>query len=70
MRRPRAWLATTHSGGVGAPPGWPLRAARQELADDPGQCPDESAARRRNKNAAVKRREARRPALLAGDPFR
>jgi hypothetical protein len=48
-----------HSGGVGAPPGWPLRAACQELADDPGKCPDESAARRRDKNAAVERREAR-----------
>ncbi len=24
-------FAATHSGGVGAPPGWPLRAACQEL---------------------------------------
>ena len=66
MRRPRVRLVILHSGGVGAPPGWPLRAARQELADDPGQCPDESAARRRSKNAAVKRRKARRPALSVG----
>src|SRR5215216_7707478 len=35
MRRPRAGLVTSHSGGVGAPPGWPLRAACEELADDP-----------------------------------
>ncbi len=67
---PAGGLVTSHSGGVGAPPGWPLRAACQELADDPGQCPDESAARRWSKNAAVKRREARRPTLLAGGPFR
>src|SRR3954447_4586795 len=26
---------TMHSGGVWGPPGWPLRAACQELADDP-----------------------------------
>jgi len=39
-----------HPGGDGAPPGWPLRAACEELADDPGS-PDESAARRRDKNA-------------------
>ena len=37
MRRPRTRLVTSHSGGVGAPPGWPLRAACQELADDPGK---------------------------------
>ena len=36
MRRPRVRLVTLRSGGVGAPPGWPLRAACQELADDPG----------------------------------
>ena len=36
MRRPRARLVTSLPGGVGAPPGWPLRAACQELADDPG----------------------------------
>ena len=59
-------LAILHPGGVGAPPGWPLRAACQELADDPGQCPDESAARRRSENAAVKRRKARRRASFAG----
>src|SRR5215216_5551582 len=35
VRRPRTSFATSHSGGVGAPPGWPLRAACQELADDP-----------------------------------
>src|ERR1700675_2580303 len=29
----------SHPGGVGAPPGWPLRAACQELADDPGTSP-------------------------------
>src|SRR3954468_5064294 len=34
MRRLRAGLVTSHSGGVGAPPGWPLRAACEELADD------------------------------------
>src|SRR5687767_14062748 len=66
MRRLRAGLVILHSGGVGAPPGRPLRAARQELADDPGKCPDESAARRRDKNAAVKRRKARRRASFAG----
>ena len=37
MRRPRMGLVISHSGGVGAPPGRPLRAARQELADDPGK---------------------------------
>jgi hypothetical protein len=68
MRRLRTRLVTSDPGGVGAPPGRPLRAARQELADDPGQCPDESAARRRKENAAVKRRKARRPASSAGGP--
>src|SRR4051812_28457678 len=58
-----------HSGGVGAPLGWPLRAARQELADD-RPLSGESAARRRKENAAVERREARRPASLAGGPWR
>src|SRR2546422_9089843 len=69
VRRLRASLVSSHSGGLGAPPGWPLRAACQELADDPGECPDESAARGR-KIAAVERREARRPVSLAGDPWR
>src|SRR5215212_1787086 len=34
MRRLRVELVTQHSGGVGAPPGWPLRATCEELADD------------------------------------
>src|SRR6476620_2097816 len=34
---PRTGLVNLHPGGLGAPPGWPLRAACQELADDPGR---------------------------------
>ena len=64
MRRPRVSLANSHSGGAGAPPGG-TTAPRQELAD--GRAADaqafaksrtKSAARRRNENAAVERREA------------
>src|SRR5207342_969906 len=72
VRRPRACLASTHSGGVGAPPGG-TTAPCQELADGRGAWAKarppavESAARRRKENAAVERREARRPASLAGD---
>src|SRR4051812_23102216 len=65
-RRPRVSLASSHSGGVGAPPGgtkascrsW-LTAARKRAA--------ESAARRRKENAAAERRKARRRAYPAGD---
>jgi len=32
VRRPRAWFAATHPGGVGAPPGGTM-ASCQELAD-------------------------------------
>jgi hypothetical protein len=45
-RRPRICLASKHPGGVGAPPGRPLRAACEELADDRTSS-GESAARRR-----------------------
>ena len=34
MRSPRAGYASQHSGGPGDPPAWPLRAGREELADD------------------------------------
>jgi len=58
VRRPRACLASTHSGGAGAPPGT-TRGACQELAYYPGpKCPEGRAARRRNENAAMERREA------------
>jgi hypothetical protein len=61
VRRPRACLASTHSGGAGAPPGT-TRGACQELAYYPGpKCPEGCAARRRKKNAVMERREA--PAL-------
>ena len=69
MRRPRACLASTHSGGAGAPPGWPLRAAREELADDP-ESPDESAARRRDKNAASGAPKGERPDRKGRKPRR
>ena len=42
MRRLRAWFAATHPGGFGAPPAWPLRAGREELADGGRQCPREA----------------------------
>ena len=61
VRRPRACLASTHPGGVGAPPGT-TRGACQELAYYPGpKCPEGRAARRRSQNAVMERREA--PAL-------
>jgi len=61
VRRPRACLASTHSGGAGAPPGT-TRGACQELAYYPGpKCPEGRAARRRSQNAVMERREA--PAL-------
>jgi len=55
VRRPRASLASSHSGGVGAPPGVTTHPC-QELADVWADCgaqapprdPDESAARRRS----------------------
>jgi hypothetical protein len=64
MRRPRARLVTSHSGGVGAPPGWPLRAACQELADDRhrrrkrGPTPKENAAVERRKASALRQGRA------------
>jgi hypothetical protein len=70
MRRLRAGLVTPHSGGVGAPPGWPLRAACQELADDPGKVrtkarpdaetrtPQWSAERRASRSQGMRRRKA------------
>jgi len=65
-RRPRTRLATSYSGGVGAPPGG-TTASRQELADCDAHRVAESAARRRKENAAAGRRKARRPPSLAGD---
>src|SRR5712691_6148279 len=69
VRRPRASLVSSHSGGLGAPPGG-TTAPRQELADGRGANASTKSAARGLKNAAVERREARRPTLLAGDPWR
>ena len=55
-----------HPGGVGAPPGG-TTVPCQELADRRRKSARESAARSRKENAAAERREARRPASLAGD---
>jgi len=61
VRRPRAGLANRHSGDGGAPPGG-TTASRQELAHPSAQCGSgTSAARRRSENAAMVRRETRRP---------
>jgi hypothetical protein len=65
-RRPRVSLASSHSGGVGAPPGG-TKASCQELADGGAKSAAESAARRRKENAAAERRKARRGAYPAGD---
>ena len=65
VRRPRACVASTHPGGVGAPPGT-TKGACQELAYYPGpKCPEGCAARRRNENAVMERREA--PAFSKGN---
>src|SRR3954463_15478058 len=57
VRRPRARLVTSPSGGVGPPPAWPLRAAARSWLTI-RERPDESAARCRKENAAVERRKA------------
>ncbi len=66
MRRLRAWFAATHPGGSGAPPAWPLRAGREELADLRRECLMRNAAWSRGvvsweatAIATVERREAR-----------
>ena len=75
-REPQVWcgacapcLARTAPGGVGAPPGWVLRPAREELADLRRKCLMRSAARRRvvvsretMARPQVERREASAPA--------
>ena len=35
---PAGWFASQHPGGSGAPPAWPLRAGREELADGGRKC--------------------------------
>ena len=60
VRRPRARLVTSHSGGAGAPPGG-TKAPCQELADGGSLALSgrgQSAARRRKENAAMARRKA------------
>ena len=59
VRRPRAWFAATHPGGVGAPPEANTGLC-QELADGgrPRSASVKSAARRRKEFAAMARREA------------
>src|SRR5215207_6363223 len=52
----------SRSSGVGAPPGWPLRAACEELPDD--RYSRRKRGRRRDENAAVERRKAE-----VGAPF-
>jgi hypothetical protein len=39
MRRLRVRFVTGHSGGLGVPPAWPLRAGREELADSEAPMP-------------------------------
>jgi hypothetical protein len=64
--------STTDSGGVGAPPGWPLRAACQELADDRGwntsaKAPP-GAGRRTPRWSAERRAGQRHWPVIPGDP--
>ena len=66
VRRPRAWFAATHPGGVGAPPEANTGLC-QELADGgrPRSASVKSAARRRKEFAAMARRKAWRSARIA-----
>jgi len=50
LRRPRARLVTSHSGGTGAPPG-PTTGACQELADGGRQAKSEAAKERLTQKA-------------------
>ena len=65
MRRLRVRFVTGHSGGPGAPPAWPLRAGREELADSEAALPPAKrgpgpviVSRETRAIAAVERREA------------
>jgi hypothetical protein len=70
VRRPRAWLVTTHSGGVGAPPGG-TTAPRQELADDREKVPAKArpgAETRTPRWSAERRAGQRHWPVIPGDP--
>src|SRR6266852_5779803 len=72
----RAWLVTTHSGGSGTPAGRHYDRSAGSLLDGSAPMPVPGSPARScgggdsARNAAVERREARRPASLAGDPWR
>src|SRR5262245_51578419 len=63
----RAWLVTTHSGGLGAPPGGHYEPPARSWRTIRGQ----SGRKRgpRSEIRRVERRKARRPASLAGGPL-
>src|SRR3954471_7145597 len=69
-RRPRVSLATSHSGGVGAPPGG-TKASCQELADGGARAPQKArpdAVRKTPQQSAERRAGGRIPPVISGDP--